>query len=112
MQNKIVNLVNEAVNINTGLLTKSVSQSVEAGQTFVQQVSDQAAEALNIKSFDDYVASQKNWNAFVVEQTQKSTQSAFELGNEAFDAYIGLWKKAFAPVAQVIEPKVVKAKAA
>ena len=113
MQNKIVNFVNEAVSINSGLLSKSVNQSVVSGQKFVQQVSDQAVEWANIKNFDDYVASQKVWNASVVDQIQSSTQSAIDLGNEAYDAYFGLWKKVLVPtVSPVAEAKVVKAKAA
>ncbi len=113
MQNKIVNFVNEAVNINSELLSKSVNQGVVSGQKFVQQVSDQAVGWTNIKNFDDYVASQKVWNASVVDQIQSSTQSAIDLGNEAYDAYFGLWKKVFAPaVSPVAEAKVVKAKAA
>lgn len=109
MQDKLVNFVNEAISINTSILNKSVSRGVESSQNFVQQYSDQAADWLKIKSFDDYVASQQSWNVFAIEQTRKSAQTMTELGNEAFNAYLALWQKSATPLN---EAKVVKAKAA
>ncbi len=112
MQNKLVNLANEAVAINAGLYTKSVTQSVAAGQKFVQQVSEHTIDALNVKNFDGIVSNQKGWAALAAEQSQEATQAMVDLGNEAYDAYALLWKKAFAPVVELTETKVVKAKAA
>lgn len=112
MQNKLVNLANEAIAINTGLYTKSVANSVEAGQKFVQQVSEHTIDTLNVKDFDGLVSNQKGWAALAAEQTQEVAQSMINLGNEAYDAYALLWKKAFAPVVELTEAKVVKAKAA
>ena len=111
MQNQFADFTNEAIAINTGLISKSVTQNVEAGQAYAKRVSKQASDSLNIKNFDDLVASQKDWNSLVVEQSQEAFQSMVDLGNEAFDAYALLLKKAFAPVTATA-PKVVKAKAA
>ncbi len=109
MQNKFINLINEAVNINTGLLSKSMQQSFETGQSFAQQVSTQVVDWTGIKNFDDYVVKQNSWNAFVVEQAQKSAQSAIDFGNEAYAAYLGLWNKTITPAAPTSETKRVKA---
>ncbi len=100
MQEKLVNFVNEAISINTSILNKSVSCGVESSQNLAQQISDQAAGWLNNKNFNDYVASQKTWNLFAIEQTRKSAQTMTEIGNEAFNAYFSLWQKSAAPLSE------------
>ncbi len=110
MQNKIVDLASEAININAGIFAKTVNHSVESSQQFVQHVSDQAASWLNIKNYDDFVANQQKCNAFAIDQTQKAVQTATDLGNEAYGAYLAWWQKASAPVAEAGSAKPVKAK--
>ena len=111
MQNNFVELVNEAIKINAGLLTKATNYGVEASQNLVQQVSDQSVDLLNVKNFDDYVANQENWNAFAINQTQKATQTFVDLGNEATKSYLSLWQKASNPANGASTAKVVKGKA-
>lgn len=111
MQNNLVDLVNEAITINSGLLSKTVNYGVATSQLLAEQVSDQAADWLNIKNFEDYVTSQKNWNAFAIDQTQKATRTMADLGNEAYNAYMTLLQKASAPVAPAAVSKTVKSKA-
>ncbi len=112
MQNKLVNFANEAVAINVDIFNKTITKNVDAGQKLTQKVSEHASDSLSVKSFDDFVANQKGWNALMIEQSQETVQSMVDLSNEAYDAYVLLWKKAFAPVVAMNEPKVVKAKAA
>lgn len=111
MQNDFVNLVNEAIKINSGLLAKATSYGVEASQKLVQQVSDQSADWLKVKNVDDYVANQENWNSFAIDQTQKATRTFIDLGNEAASSYLSLWQKASYPGNGASTPKVVKSKA-
>ena len=111
MQNQFADFTNKAIAINTGLISKSVTQNVEAGQAYAKRVSEQAEDSLNIKNFDDFVANQKDWSSLVVEQSQETFQAMVDLGNEAYDAYALLWKKALTPAATTA-PRVVKAKAA
>ncbi len=111
MQNKFINLVNEALSVNSELLSKSVKRGFETSQNFAQHVSEQAVDWSNVRNFDEYAAKQKSWNEFVVGQAQKSAQSAIDFGSEVCNAYLGIWTKAFAS-APATEAKVVKAKAA
>lgn len=111
MQNNFVELVSESVKINSSLLIKSANYGVEASQKLVQQVSERAGDWLNIKNFDDYVASQENWNAFAIDQTQNATRTLVDLGNEAANSYLSLWQTASAPANGIAKPKVAKSKA-
>ena len=112
MQNKIVDLTSEAISINTSIFAKSVKHSVDSSQQFVQHVSDQAVSCLNIKNYDDFVANLQKNNAFAIDQTQKSVKTATDLGNEAYGAYLALWQKVSAPIAETGSVKPAKAKAA
>ena len=111
MQNNFVNLANEAINVNTKLFNRSVGFGVESAQQLVQNASEQTSDWLKIKSFDDYVATQENWNSIAIEQTQKATRSAIEFGNEAYSAYLSLWQKltetAKQPIVTAVEKKKV-----
>ena len=93
MQINFSEFANEAFNVNTKLMNKSVEIGVESAQQMIQGTSDQTGEWLKIKNFDDFVETQENWNAFAVGQIQNSTRSAIELGTEAYNSYLNLWKK-------------------
>ena len=93
MQINFSEFANEAFNVNAKLMNKSVELGVETAQQMIQGTSDQTGEWLKIKNFDDFVETQENWNAFAVGQIQNSTRSAVELGTEAYNSYLNLWKK-------------------
>lgn len=93
MQLNFSEFANEAFNVNTRLINKSVEIGVETAQQMIQGTSDQTGEWLKVKNFDDLVETQENWNAFAVNQIQNSTQSAIDLGTEAYNSYLSLWKK-------------------
>ena len=107
MQNKIVDLTNEAINVNTQLFNRSVEFGVESAQQFVQNATDRTSELLKIKTFDDYLKTQENWNAQAIEQSKQLTRSVVDFGNEAYGSYINLWQK----YSETVKPSVAVAAA-
>ena len=93
MQINFSEFANEAFNVNTKLFNKSVELGVESARQVIEGTSQQTGEWLKVRNFDDYVETQENWNAFAVGQIQNSTRSAIEFGTDAYNAYLGLWKK-------------------
>ena len=93
MQINYSEFANEAFSVNSKLINKSVELGVESAQQIIQGTSERTGEWFKIKNFDDIVETQENWNAFTIGQIQNSTQSAIELGTEAYNSYLNLWKK-------------------
>ena len=106
MQDKVVNFVSEAVSINAKLLNQTLDFGVQSNQRLVQQVSDQTIKGLTFTNFDDYVASQKSWGSFAMEQARDLTQTITGISTETCRAYLELWQEA---TASDVEAKTVKA---
>ncbi len=100
MQINYSELTNDTINLNSKLFNKSVELSVETVQQLMQGTTEQTGEWLKIKSFDDYVKSQDNWNRFAVAQAQNVTQSMISLGREAYSSYSDLWQNVNQTVGQ------------
>ena len=107
MQNNYAELANDTINLNAKLFNKSVELGVDTVQQLMQSTSEHTGEWLKIKSFDDYVKSQENWNRLAVEQAQNVTRSMVDLGNEAYSSYSNLWMN----VNQTVSQQVAKAAA-
>ena len=93
MQINYSEFANEAFSVNSKLINKSVELGVESAQQVIQGTSERTNEWFKIKNFDELVETQEKWNAFAVGQIQNSTRSAIELGTEAYNSYLNLWKK-------------------
>ncbi|MDE0309277.1 MAG: hypothetical protein OXI60_05530 [Acidiferrobacterales bacterium] len=93
MQINYSELANETFGVNTKLINKSVELGVESAQRIFKGASEQSGAWLKVRTFDDLVETQENWNAFAVGQIQNSTRSAIELGTEAYNSYLSLWEK-------------------
>ena len=109
MQDKVVNFVNEAISINAKLLSQTLDFGVQSNQRLVQQVSNQTIKGLAFRNFDDYVASQKSWGSFAMEQAREFTQTMTGISTDACRAYLELWQEA---TASDVDTITVKAKTA
>ena len=95
MQDKIVELTNEAINVNTTIFGKALDIGIDSSKNFADSVSTQTDKLINATKYEDYVALQKDWVESAVGRSVKFGQEISELGVEAGNAYFGIWQNYF-----------------
>ena len=100
MQDKFVELTNEAINVNTTIFGKALDIGIDSGKNFADSISTQTDQLINATKYEDYVTLQKDWVENAVGRSVKFGQDVSELGVEAGNAYFAIWQNYFNTVQQ------------